>query len=119
PGSFDACMLLAREYGTWPVRELLAYAAHYARDGVPVSAGLAKRLGRAAESFRDHWPSSAEIYLADGVPRVGSLLRNRALAALLERIVREAEAASSDRVRQIEARSEERRVGTAHGMWRW
>jgi len=120
PGSFDAWMLLAREYGTWPVRELLAYAAHYARDGVPVSAGLAKRLGRAAESFRDHWPSSAEIYLADGVPRVGSLLRNRALAALLERIVREAEAASSDRVRQIEAARRAWRSGfVAEGVFSW
>ena len=31
--------------------------------------------------FRDHWPTSAEVYLADGVPGPGSRFANPALAA--------------------------------------
>lgn len=103
PGSFDAWMLLARDHGTWTVREMLAYAIGYAQRGVPVSSGLAKRVAGVAEPLREKWPTSAEVYLAGGQLREGQLLRNTALAALLERIVREAEAAGSDRNAQIEA----------------
>ena len=103
PGSFDAWMLLARDFGTWTVGDLLAYAIGYAHRGVPVSAGLAKRVAGVADQLRERWPTSAEVYLANGLPHAGQLLRNLALAALLERIVREAEAASSDRTAQIEA----------------
>ena len=120
PGSFDAWMLLAREYATLPLRELLGYAIGYARDGVPVSAGLARRLGRAADNLRARWPSSVQVYLAAGVPHVGSLLRNASLAAVLERIVREAEAASGDRVKQIEAARKAWRSGfVAEAVFRW
>jgi gamma-glutamyltranspeptidase/glutathione hydrolase len=103
PGTFDAWMLLARDSGTWRLRELFEHAIGYAKSGVPVSAGLAKRIGGVAEHFRAHWPSSAALYLANGLPRAGQLLRNPALAAMLERIVREAESAASDRTEQIEA----------------
>jgi gamma-glutamyltranspeptidase/glutathione hydrolase len=103
PGSFDAWMLLARDYGTWKVGDLLAYAIGYARRGVPVSAGLAKRIAGVAEQLREKWPTSAEVYLAGGLPREGQLLRNAALATLLEGIVREAEAAGASRTAQIEA----------------
>jgi gamma-glutamyltranspeptidase/glutathione hydrolase len=103
PGSFDAWMLLARDFGTWAVGDLLANAIGYAQRGVPVSAGLAKRLAGVADQLRARWPTSAEVYLANGLPRAGQLLRNHALAALLERIVREAKAASSDRTAQLDA----------------
>lgn len=103
PGSFDAWMLLARDFGTWKVGDLLAYAIGYARRGVPVSSGLAARVGGVAEQIREKWPTTAEIYLAGGVPREGQLLRNAALATLLERIVREGEAAGAGRTAQIEA----------------
>jgi gamma-glutamyltranspeptidase/glutathione hydrolase len=120
PGSFDAWMLLARDSGTWTLRELLEQAIGYAKNGVPVSAGLAKRIGGVAEHFRAHWPSSAAVYLANGVPRSGQLLRNPALAALLERIVREAESASPDRSEQIEAARRSWRTGfVADAALRW
>jgi gamma-glutamyltranspeptidase/glutathione hydrolase len=103
PGSFDAWMLLARDYGTWTVRDLLTYAIGYAQRGVPVSAGLAKRVAGVADHLREKWPTSAAVYLPGGLPCEGQLLRNPALAALLERIVREADAAGSDRTAQLEA----------------
>jgi len=109
PGSFDAWMLLARDFGTWSVHDLLEYAIGYAQRGVPVSSGLAKRIAGVAEHLREKWPTSAEVYLAGGVPRAGQLLRNPALAAMLVRIVGEAEAEGPDRTAQIE---------TARRTWR-
>ena len=102
PGAFDAWMLLLRDFGTWSISDVLGYAIGYAESGVPVSDGLSLRIARAAEHFRAHWPTSAEVYLAGGVPRPGSRLRNRAIAETLSRIVREA-GASSGRERQIDA----------------
>ena len=120
PGAFDAWMLLAREHGTWMLRDVLSYAIGYAQGGVPVSAGLAKRLAGSADQFRAHWPTSAEVYLAVGLPRTGDLLRNPALAALLERILTEAEAASRDREGQIEAARRAWRDGfVADAAFRW
>src|SRR5260370_1112602 len=63
------------------------------------SAGIASVAGL----FRDHWPSSAEIYLADGVPSPGSRFANPVLAAAYQRILDEAEAVGSARDGQIEA----------------
>src|SRR5579862_1902804 len=64
------------------------------RSGIASVAGL----------FRDHWPSSAEVYLPGGaVPRAGSRFANPALAATYQRVLAEAEAAGRDRDEQIEA----------------
>ncbi len=53
--------------------------------------------------FREHWPSSAEIYLADGVPAPGVRFANPVLAATYQRILDTAEAAGPVRDTQIEA----------------
>ena len=120
PGSFDAWMLLARDFGRWTVRDLLAHAIGYARHGVPVSSGLARRIAGMADQLRERWPTSADVYLAGGLPRAGQLLRNPALAALLERIVREAEAAGPDRTAQLEAARRAWREGfVADAAFRW
>jgi gamma-glutamyltranspeptidase/glutathione hydrolase len=54
-----------------------------------ISAGIASVAG----AFREHWPSSAEVYLADGVPAPGTRLANPVLAATYQRLLDEAEAA--------------------------
>jgi gamma-glutamyltranspeptidase/glutathione hydrolase len=53
--------------------------------------------------FRQEWPSSAEVWLRDGVPAPRSRFRNPALAATYRRIVDEAESRSSVRDEQIQA----------------
>ncbi len=53
--------------------------------------------------FREHWPSSAEVYLADGVPAPGARFANPVLAEVYQRILAEAEAAGTGRETQIEA----------------
>jgi gamma-glutamyltranspeptidase / glutathione hydrolase len=104
PGAFGAWMLLLREYGTLRLRDVLGYAIDYAQSGYPVLPAISWGIASVAELFRDHWPSSAEVYLPGGaVPAPGTLFANPALAATYQRILDEAEAASVDRDEQIEA----------------
>jgi len=104
PGVFDAWMLLFRDHGTASLGAVLEPAIHYARHGYPVTPVLSATIARVAELFTSAWPSSAAVYLARGkAPAEGSLWRNPQLADTYERILREAEAAGQDRVRQIEA----------------
>jgi gamma-glutamyltranspeptidase / glutathione hydrolase len=104
PGAFGAWMLLLREYGTLRLRDVMDYAIGYAARGYPVLPAISWGIASVAELFRDHWPSSAEVYLPGGaVPAPGSLFANPALAATYQRILEEAEAASGDRDEQIEA----------------
>jgi gamma-glutamyltranspeptidase/glutathione hydrolase len=102
PAAFGAWMLLAT-HGRLPLREVMEYAIGYARGGYPVSAGIAADIAAMAEVFTEHWPTSAEIYLAKGVPEPGTRFANASLAATYERILAEAEAAGGRRDRQIEA----------------
>jgi gamma-glutamyltranspeptidase/glutathione hydrolase len=104
PGAFGAWMLLLRDYGTLRLRDVLGYAISYARNGYPLVPSISWGIASVAELFREHWPSSAEVYLPHGtVPAPGSLFTNPALAGTYERILAEAEAASGDRDEQIEA----------------
>src|SRR5207247_3746280 len=54
--------------------------------------------------FREHWPTSAAVYLPRGqLPKPGAIFTNKGMAATYTRILREAESAGGDRVAQIEA----------------
>jgi len=104
PGAFDAWMLMLRDYGSLPLREVLQYAIGFARDGCPLVPAVSETIDSVRSLFEDEWASSAEIFLPGGeVPAAGSIFRNVALAQTYERLLREAEAASGDRCGQIEA----------------
>jgi gamma-glutamyltranspeptidase/glutathione hydrolase len=104
PGAFGAWMLLLREYGTLRLRDVMGYAIGYAQHGYPVLPAISWGIASVAELFRDHWPSSAEVYLPGGsVPAPGSMFANPVLAATYQRILAEAEAASADREEQVDA----------------
>src|SRR5579859_4042810 len=82
PGAFGAWMLLLREFGTLRLRDVLGYAIGYAAGGYPLVPAISGGIASVAGLFRDHWPSSAEVYLPGGaVPRAGSRFANPALAA--------------------------------------
>jgi gamma-glutamyltranspeptidase / glutathione hydrolase len=81
----------------------MEYAIGYARDGYPVLPGISAGIASVAAAFRDHWPTSAEVYLADGVPATGTRFANPVLAGTYQRILAEAEAAGPGRETQIEA----------------
>jgi gamma-glutamyltranspeptidase/glutathione hydrolase len=103
PGAFGAWMLLLRDHGTVCLRDVLEPAIGYAEAGFPAVPRIGGAIRAMERLFRDHWPSSAEVWLADGVPAPGGRLRNPALAATWRRLLTEAEAASPDRDGQIEA----------------
>jgi gamma-glutamyltranspeptidase/glutathione hydrolase len=106
PGAFGGWLAMLREHGTLRLRDVLGFAIGYAEEGYPMLERIAASIRDVEQLFRDDWTSSAEVYLP--VPAAGTLHRNRALAATYRRILEEAEAASADRERQIEA---------AHDCW--
>src|SRR5215472_17645528 len=104
PGAFGAWLLLLREYGRLPLRDVLEYAIGYAESGYPLVPAISWGIASVADLFREHWTSSARVYLpSGGVPAPGSRFANPALAATYKKILAEAEAASGDRDEQIEA----------------
>jgi gamma-glutamyltranspeptidase/glutathione hydrolase len=104
PGAFDAWMTLLRDYGTLSLREVLDAAIGYAVRGHRLLFTTAFRIAMMEGAFRDHWPTSAALYLPDGMqPKVGEIFRNPTLGRTYQRILAEAESAGQDRVAQIEA----------------
>jgi gamma-glutamyltranspeptidase/glutathione hydrolase len=103
PGTFESWMLLLRDYGTLRLRDVLEPAIAYARDGHPLVERASATIAIVEQLFRDHWPTSAEVYLPNNaVPKPGTLFTNTKLAETYARILGEAESAGSDRVAQIE-----------------
>jgi gamma-glutamyltranspeptidase / glutathione hydrolase len=106
PGAFGGWMMLLRDYGTYSVRDVLEAAIGYAAGGFPLSAGAADAIAGIEGLLREHWTTSAEVWLPGGaLPRPGQRFRNPALAALYRRVADEAEAAGSGRDAQLEAAS--------------
>ncbi len=103
PGMFESWMLLLRDYGTLRLAEVLAPAIEYAGEGYPLVERASATIATVEKLFREHWPTSAAVYLPGGsVPEPGALFANLALAQTYRRILREAERAGADREAQIE-----------------
>ena len=103
PGTFDAWMLLLRDYGTLRPRDVLEPAIFYARHGCPVVERIPATIETVRDLFTRHWPTSAALWLPGGEPpKAGSLFANPALADTYERILKEAESVGGDREAQIE-----------------
>jgi gamma-glutamyltranspeptidase / glutathione hydrolase len=104
PGAFDAYMLMLRDYGTMTLEEVWAPAIYYAENGAPLVARAVDTIRTVETMFRNHWHSSAAVYLPGGnLPVPGTLLGNAGIAGTWRRILEEARAAGSDRTAQIEA----------------
>jgi len=104
PGAFDAFMLMLRDYGTMTLEEVWAPAIHYAENGAPLVARACETIRTVETMFRNHWHSSAAVYMPGGsIPVPGTLLGNAGIAGTWRRILEEARAAGSDRIAQIEA----------------
>ncbi|HEX4704447.1 MAG TPA: gamma-glutamyltransferase [Pseudonocardiaceae bacterium] len=102
PGSWDAWLTLLRDHGTRSLREVLGYAIGYARDGYPVVDRIGDTVAAVADLFRDHWPTSAALWLPHGRPPAVRHSNPR-LADTWERLLAAAEAVGGDRETQIEA----------------
>ncbi len=103
PGAVDAWLLLLRDHGTWPLRDVLSFAIGYARHGHPIVPRVAVSIASVRTLFEQHWPTSARQWLPGGAePAPGALVTNRAYASTLERMVAEGEAAGGSREEQCE-----------------
>lgn len=102
PGAFGGWMTLLRDHGTWTAGDVLQFAIGYAESGYPLLPRIAQTLEMVEPLFREHWPTSAAVYLQGGLPQAGQLFRNRDLAATYRRLVREAESARG-REEQVDA----------------
>jgi len=103
PGAFGAFMLMLRDHGSLPLRNILEPAIYYARHGHPVLPRVAHTIAGLGEFFREEWPTSHDTWLPGGqAPAPGALFCNPALADMWERLVIEAEAVTG-REAQIEA----------------
>lgn len=103
PGMFDAWMLLLRDYGTMKPADVIAPAIYYAEHGFPLAERASAAIATVEALFREHWPTSAAVYLPHGnVPEPGALFTNKKFAETYKRMLKEAESAGGDRVRQIE-----------------
>jgi len=103
PGAFGGWLRLLADHGTMRLRDVLGYAIGYASTGYPIVAGISAAIEQVEPVFRAEWTESARVYLSNGVPRAGTIFRNPDLARTYQRILDEAEAASADRDRQIDA----------------
>jgi len=87
PGAVAAWDDALARFGTISLTEALAPGIGYARDGFPVSSRLASDIAGASRGLNE---AALGLYLPGGSPPpVGSLLKNPALAATLERIAKE------------------------------
>ena len=96
-------MLILRDYGTLALRDVLEPAIAYARNGHPLVERATATIATVAELFREHWPTSAAVYLPGGkVPATGTLFTNRRTPRPTRASCEEAEAGGGGREAEIE-----------------
>ncbi len=94
PAAPDAWITALRRYGTMSFGEVAAAAIRLAREGFPMYPLMAASLQRHEPDHRA-WPSSAEIFLPNGrVPEAGDIFRQTDLAASLQYMADEEQAAA-------------------------
>ena len=104
PGAFDAWMVLLRDYGTMSLAQVLEPAVAMWMHGFPVVPRMTETIKTVEALFREHWTTSAALYLPEGKPvQPGTIFANPTLGKTYTRVLNEAQAAGGDRVRQIEA----------------
>ncbi len=102
PGTFPTWLLVLERHGTLRLRDVLTPAIGYARNGYPLVHQISETISTVADLFREHWPTSAAVYLpGNKVPAPGTLFRNPGLADTYERLLKEAEAGGGGRDAEI------------------
>ncbi len=103
PGTFETYMLVLRDYGTMRLRDVLEHSIAYAKNGHPIVERACATISTVSQLFKEHWPTSAAVYLPGGkVPAPATLFRNPAHAETYLRILKEAEAGGGSREAEID-----------------
>lgn len=86
PGAVDGWFQLHKRLGRLDMKEILAPAITYAKDGFPVSEVIAHYF-QSNKARIGHYPGFADTYMPNGdVPKKGEMFRNPRLAATYELI---------------------------------
>ncbi|HET9851946.1 MAG TPA: gamma-glutamyltransferase family protein, partial [Candidatus Limnocylindrales bacterium] len=102
-----ALITALQQAGTLGLEETLGPVVELARDGYAMYQSLHDSLVRHVERIRE-WPSSAEVFLPDGVPEVGQIVRFPVWANAMQHLLdAEARHRSSGRVEALQAASDE------------
>ena len=97
PGAFGAWCLLLRDWGTWELTDVMAFAIGYAEHGVPLVPRIPATIEGVRPLFEAEWTSSAAVFLPGGdVPAVDALFARPALAATWHRLCSEAVGATRE-----------------------
>ncbi|MDQ6648586.1 MAG: gamma-glutamyltransferase [Actinomycetota bacterium] len=103
PGAFAAWTTLLERWGTWSLADVLEFAIGYAESGYPLLPTTARTVATVETLFREHWPTSAAVYLAGGLPGPGQRFHNPALAATYRRLAGAERSARGPREQRIGA----------------
>jgi gamma-glutamyltranspeptidase/glutathione hydrolase len=95
PAAPGALITALERFGTMTLADVLQPALDLARDGFPMHPGLvgpsdylAFSIWHSFETFQQHWPTSAQLYLPHGqLPEVGTIFRNPDLARTFEHLL--------------------------------
>ncbi len=86
PGAIDAWAQLIGDHGSLDLKDVLAPAIHYARDGYPISSRVHKDFSGEGEILKLD-ENAARVFLPGGnVPAVGQMHRQPELAVSLQKI---------------------------------
>jgi gamma-glutamyltranspeptidase / glutathione hydrolase len=103
PGTFETYMMILRDHGTMRLRDVLEPALGYAQNGHPLVERASATIATVERQFREHWPTSAAVYLPGGkIPEPGGLFSNHRHAETYARILAEAESGGGGREAEIE-----------------
>lgn len=87
PGTPAALVHLAKKYGKLPLKQTLAPATRFAREGFPVTPQYSRLLLRQHMRLTDHFPEAARVYLKEGlIPAPGDIMKQPELAQTLIRL---------------------------------
>lgn len=92
PGAVDGWFEMHKKFGKLPMKDNLAPAIRYAREGFPVSELIAYLWERGVNNFADEkkYPNFKETYTINGkAPKKGEIFKNPRLANTLEKIANE------------------------------
>jgi gamma-glutamyltranspeptidase/glutathione hydrolase len=88
PGAIHLWFHLVGKHGSLEMSEVLADAIHYAREGFPVSPIIAEAWASITDRLQND--AARDIFMPDGqAPSMGDTMKNRDLAAVLERLSKE------------------------------
>ena len=93
PGAVDGWFELHGKFGKLPMRDNLAPAIQYAKEGFPLTEYIAASMGRSLQFYaRKGFPNIMETYALDKkgvIPQKGDVFKNEYLATTLNKIANE------------------------------